>query len=183
MECSASVIAVHGLSCSEACGILLPQPEVEPASLAVQGGFLTTGPQRSPLYCFYKEDFQKSSLYYYSVSHSVVSGSLWPHELQPARLLYPRDFPGKNTGVGAISFFRGSSWPRDRAWVSYIGPQILYCLSHRGSPLTIIEIYSSFKSMFLYCWYKYFSLCLFPFRYPWDSICELTHSRANQELL
>ena len=30
----------------------------------------------------------------------VVSDSLWPHELQPTRLLCPWDFPGKNTGVG-----------------------------------------------------------------------------------
>ena len=31
---------------------------------------------------------------------SVVSDSLRPHGLSPARLLYPWDFPGKNTGVG-----------------------------------------------------------------------------------
>ena len=31
---------------------------------------------------------------------SVVSDSLWLHGLQPARLLCPWDFPGKNTGVG-----------------------------------------------------------------------------------
>ena len=31
-----------------------------------------------------------------SVSHSVVSDSLWPHALQPARLLYPWNSPGKN---------------------------------------------------------------------------------------
>ena len=33
-------------------------------------------------------------------SRSVVSDSLRPHGLQPARLLYPWGFPGKNTGVG-----------------------------------------------------------------------------------
>ena len=33
-------------------------------------------------------------------SHSVVSDSVWPHGLQPTRLLHPWDFPGKNTGVG-----------------------------------------------------------------------------------
>ena len=31
---------------------------------------------------------------------SVVSDSLRPQERQPARLLYPWDFPGKNIGVG-----------------------------------------------------------------------------------
>ena len=30
---------------------------------------------------------------------SVVSNSLWPHRLQPTRLLRPWDFPGKSTGV------------------------------------------------------------------------------------
>ena len=34
------------------------------------------------------------------VSHSVMSNSLRPHGLQPARLLCPWDSPGKNTGVG-----------------------------------------------------------------------------------
>ena len=34
--------------------------------------------------------------------HSVVSDFLWPHGLQPAELLYPQDFPGKNTGVGCL---------------------------------------------------------------------------------
>ena len=42
----------------------------------------------------------------------------WPHGLQPTRLLHPGDSPGKNTGVGCISFSRGSSWPRDRTRVS-----------------------------------------------------------------
>ena len=31
-------------------------------------------------------------------SHSVVSNSLWPHGLQPARFLCPWNSPGKNTG-------------------------------------------------------------------------------------
>ena len=35
-----------------------------------------------------------------SVSRSVVSDSLWPHGLQPIRLLCPWDSPGKNTGAG-----------------------------------------------------------------------------------
>ena len=33
-------------------------------------------------------------------SRSVVSDSSWPHGLQPTRLLRPRDFPGKSTGMG-----------------------------------------------------------------------------------
>ena len=33
-------------------------------------------------------------------SRSVMSDSVWPRGLQPARLLCPWDFPGKSTGVG-----------------------------------------------------------------------------------
>ena len=33
-------------------------------------------------------------------SCSVMSDSLWPHGLQPTRLLRPWDFPGKSTRVG-----------------------------------------------------------------------------------
>ena len=36
-------------------------------------------------------------------SRSVVSDSSRPHGLQPTRLLRPWDFPGKSTGVGAVS--------------------------------------------------------------------------------
>ena len=39
-----------------------------------------------------------------SVSQSVVSHSLRPHGLQPARLLSPWDSAGKNTGVGSKNF-------------------------------------------------------------------------------
>ena len=39
-------------------------------------------------------------------SHSVVSDSLQRHGLQPTRLLYPQDSPGKNTGVGFHFFLQ-----------------------------------------------------------------------------
>ena len=39
-------------------------------------------------------------------SHSVVSDSLWPHGLQPTRLLCPWDFPGKSTGMGCHCLLR-----------------------------------------------------------------------------
>ena len=54
------------------------------------------------------------------LSRSVVSDSLRPHGLWPARLLCSWDFPGRSTGVGAIPSSRGSSQPRDRAQVSHI---------------------------------------------------------------
>ena len=35
---------VPGLGCPVACGILVSQPGIKPASPALEGGFLTTGP-------------------------------------------------------------------------------------------------------------------------------------------
>ena len=43
----------------------------------------------------------------HSQSHSDVSDSLRAHGLQPARLLCPWDFPGKNTGVGCHFLLQG----------------------------------------------------------------------------
>ena len=41
-------------------------------------------------------------------SHSVMSDSLRPHGLYPARLLRPLHFPGKNTGVGCHFLLQGT---------------------------------------------------------------------------
>ena len=51
------------------------------------------------------------------VSLSIVSDTLQPHGLWPARLLCPWNFPGKNLEWVAISFSRGSSRPRDQTQV------------------------------------------------------------------
>ena len=40
-------------------------------------------------------------------SHSVMSSSLWPHGLWPAKLLCPWDSSGKNTGVGCYTLLQG----------------------------------------------------------------------------
>ena len=40
----------------------------------------------------------------------------------------------------AISFFRGSSWPKVWNCGSCIGRQILYHLSHLGSPMNVIDM-------------------------------------------
>ena len=39
-----SIVAAYGFNCSAAHGISVLQPEIKLASLALQGGFLTTGP-------------------------------------------------------------------------------------------------------------------------------------------
>ena len=50
-ECVGSVVAAQ-LSCPVACGILVPQPGIEPASPALEGGFLTTRPPGKSLFDF-----------------------------------------------------------------------------------------------------------------------------------
>ena len=52
-SCGLSVVPAHRLSCSMACGILVPQPGMELASPVLQGGFLTPGsPGKSHLWLF-----------------------------------------------------------------------------------------------------------------------------------
>ena len=58
-------------------------------------------------------------------SEVAQSDYLQPRGLQPARLLYPWNFPGKDTGVVAISFSSGSSQPRDGTQVSCIAGRFL----------------------------------------------------------
>ena len=50
-----------------------------------------------------------SSVQFSSVqcSHSVVSDSLKPHGLEPAKLLCPWDFPDRNTGLGCHFVLQG----------------------------------------------------------------------------
>ena len=71
------------------------------------------------------------------VSRSVVSDSLQPHRLQPARLLCPWDYPGKNIEWVAIPFSRGSSEPRDRTLVSCIAGRF-FTVWATGKSFTII---------------------------------------------
>ena len=70
-----------------------------------------------------------------SESRSVMSDSLWPHELYS-----PWNSPGQNTGVGSLSLFQGifptqgsnPGLPHCR--------RILYQLSHKGSPYIVKAI-------------------------------------------
>ena len=41
------------------------------------------------------------------VNRSVLSNSLWPHGLSPARFLCPQNSPGKNAGEGSHSLLQG----------------------------------------------------------------------------
>ena len=69
-----------------------------------------------------------------SVIHSVVSNSLLPHGLEPIRLLFPWNSPGENTRVGSLSLLQ-RIFPTQGLIPGLLHfMQILYCLSHEGSP-------------------------------------------------
>ena len=72
---------------------------------------------------------------------SVMSDPLQSHRLQPAQLFWPWIFQARILEWVAISFFRGSSPPRDRTCISSIacvGKQILSPLRHLGSPIRLL---------------------------------------------
>ena len=77
------------------------------------------------------------------VSHSVVSDSLQPHGLWPARLLCPWNSPGKNTGVGCHFFLQG-------IFPSLLHcRQILYHVSNLGSPKVSVAQGNILVSLYL----------------------------------
>ena len=63
-----------------------------------------------------------------------MSDSLWPHGLQPTRLLHPWDFPGKSAGVDCHFLLQGI-FPIQGSNPGFLHcRQILYSLSHQGTP-------------------------------------------------
>ena len=67
---------------------------------------------------------------------------LRPHGLWPARLLCPWDSPGKNTGVGCHFLLQGIFLTQESNPGLLHCRQMLYCLSHQGSPNTGKPAYS-----------------------------------------
>ena len=100
----------------------LPDPGIEPGSPALEADALTPEPPGKP-----REEAQ------------VMSNSLRPHGLSPARLLSPWDFPGNSTGVDC-HFLLQEVFPTQGS-----NPglphcrQTLYHLSHQGSITWIIQ--------------------------------------------
>ena len=81
------------------------------------------------------------------VSSSVMSDSLWPHGLQPAKLLCPWDFPGKNTGVGCHFFLQRIFLTWGWTWVSCITDRFFNARATRdpGKPIQLINPYAEGK--------------------------------------
>ena len=83
MACSpesyGSQVVALGLSCPMACGILVPLPGIESMSLALEGGFITTGPPG------------KSLLPFLHLCHLVLPRSM-PHLSWHLRLSFLKNF-------------------------------------------------------------------------------------------
>ena len=84
------------------------------------------------------------------ISCSVVSNSLWPHDLYPARHLCPWEFSGKNTGAGSHFLLQGIFPTRDQIQVSHIAGR-LYHLSHQEIIIAtwVLSVWSRFLFNFL----------------------------------
>ena len=74
-----------------------------------------------------------------NVSCSVMSDSLQPHELLPARFFSTRNSSCKNTGVGSHSFLQGIFLTQGSNLGLLHCRWILYHLSHKGSPFWTSE--------------------------------------------
>ena len=61
--------------------------------------------------------FRIALISFFICSRVTESNCFQFHGLQPARLLYPWDFPGKNTGEGRYFFHWESSQSRDRVCI------------------------------------------------------------------
>ena len=60
---------------------------------------------------------------------SVVSDSVWPHGLQPTRLLHPWDFPGKSTGVGCHCLLHGRTLLTGKVYSPLLTRKNCHCLA------------------------------------------------------
>ena len=78
---------------------------------------------------------------------------LWPHGLQPTRLLCPQDFPGKNTGVGCHCSSSKSSQPRDQTHVFGLAGRF-FTTEPPGKPcsLFVCEKYVLGSQLYLTLW-------------------------------
>ena len=109
-------------------------------------------------------------------SHSVVSNSSRPHELQPTRLLHPWDFPGKNTGVGCHCLLRVGcidiyncyifllDWSLDHYVVSFLISCIFFILR---SVLSDMRIATPAFFCFLFAWNIFFHPLTFSLYVSW----------------
>ena len=92
-----------------------------------------------------------SSEHDFFVNHLVVSNSSWTYGLWPTRHLCPWNFPDKNWS--GLPFPSPRDLPHPRIKPGLHCRQILYRLSHQGSPVAVIKTVnavSGFTVCFMY---------------------------------
>ena len=98
-----------------------------------KGTKLITNTKKQKLVCLPLQSLEALCM----LSHSVLSDSLWPFGLEPARLLCPWNSTGKPTGVGCHFLLQGIFATRGlnlcRLCLLHCS-RILYPLSHQESP-------------------------------------------------
>ena len=106
-----------------------------------------------------------------------ATSSLWPHGLQPTRLLCSWNFPGKNAGVGCHFRLHATSWPRDGTRVSCVSASPALTvdslpLHQLGSP-----VYTRRKGKTVY-------ICIYTFiyTYKYDYTYECIFIGSDQSL-
>ena len=83
------------------------------------------------------------------------SAILWT--VSPVRLLCPWNSPGKNTGVGFHSLLQGIFQTQGSNLSLLHCRQILYHLSHQGSPYSIVVYYKILSIILCVCMLSHFS--------------------------
>ena len=86
---------------------------------------------------------------------SVMSSSLRPHGLQPARLLCPWNSPGKNTRVGCHFLLQGifpAQGSKPRVLCTCISRWILYHCTNLGSPQKVTYMQLTLTVPLLWVW-------------------------------
>ena len=131
-DCSPPGSSVHGIFQAKYCsGLPFSSPGDLPDAEMVSAA--------SCISCIGRQILYHWATWSESVSRSVVSDSLQPHGLWPARFICPWDFPDKNTGVGSHFLLqriflaqRSSLGLLHCRWILY---PLSYQGSHLGSPL------------------------------------------------
>ena len=106
------------------------------------------------------------------VSHPVVSNSLRPHGLQPARLLCPWNSPGKNTGVDYHPLLQSNFPTQGQTLVSCIAGKFftIWATGKSVDLSTSLEL----TQMHSFLWLCNIPLCVYIPQLLYSYICQWT---------
>ena len=115
-------------------------------------------------------------------SHSVVSDSSRPHELQPTRLLHPWDFPGKSAGVRSHCLLRISRLQGSKGSDSF---PVTLSFMHSSPSVTLHTILSfpCFSSTWIFSSTRMFPQALHIMQHTENGSIFTTHWSKQRRLL